>query len=147
MDGKNNYVYDMEFISNYDGDSLWIWISKTWDFGFEDYVSKRKKINVRLWQCDTPELRDKRPDFKLAAELAKKKTRVWIENEPCDFISLDKPDKYGRALGDFRRADHSTLVQFLLENNYAVRYQGQNKQLVQQAHERNIAVLRERGEI
>ncbi len=81
-----------------------------------DFVTKRKKVAVRLLGVDTPELRDKRSDFKAAAVLARDEVNKWLNAEKVIFLSLDKPDKYGRALGDFQRADGSRLSGFLLEN-------------------------------
>ena len=147
MDGKNNYVYKCIDISNYDGDSFRLTILKQWDFGFGIHVEQKYQIATRIYGIDTPELRDKRADFKAAGYLAKEKAAEWVKAERTQFISLDKPDKYGRALGDFRRESGFMLSDYLIENNYAVAYKGQNKELVEWAHQKNIEQLKERGEL
>lgn len=150
MDGKGNYVYEAVDVSNYDGDSFRCTVRKTWDFGFNIHVTQEYAIATRIKGVDTPELRDGRADFKAAGYLARDKARSWVLKEPAGtvrFISMDKPDKYGRALGDFENAAGARLSAFLLEHGYGVPYEGQNKAEVEAAHEANIAVLKERGEI
>lgn len=56
----------LEF-SNYDGDSF----DLTLDLGFNLVIHRK----CRLEGADTPELRDKRPDYKAAAYLARDKVR------------------------------------------------------------------------
>ena len=144
---KGEYRYECKDISNYDGDSFRVTIFKSWDFGFNIHVHQEYKIATRIYGVDTPELRDKRPDFKAAAQLAKQQASEWVASEPVIFLSLDKPDKYGRALGDFQRADGSTLAEYLINSSYAVYYSGKSKEDIQEAHERNIAYLASIGKL
>lgn len=148
MDGKGNYVYEAVDITNYDGDSFRMTLRKRWDFGFGIHAEQQYSLAVRIKGVDTPELRDKRPDWKAAAYLARDEARRWLsEVGPCRFISVDKPDKYGRGLGDIMNADGDILSAFLLENRLGVPYEGQNKADVEAAHEANIAALKEAGRI
>ena len=150
MDGHGNYVYEAVDITNYDGDSFRLTVKKRWDFGFHIHVTQEYAIATRIKGVDTPELRDRDPDFKAAGYLARDKARSWILKEPAGtvkFISMDKPDKYGRALGDFENAGGNRLSAFLLEHGYGVPYEGQNKADVEAAHAENIRVLKARGEI
>lgn len=150
MVGYGDYVYEAVDISAYDGDSLRCTIRRTWDFGFHMHVTQEREIAVRLIGVDTPELRDKEPDWKAAGYLARDKARSWILKEPAGsvrFISMDKPDKYGRGLGDFENAAGNRLSAFLIEHGYGVPYAGQNKAAVEAAHAENIRILKQRGEI
>ena len=148
-DGKGNYIYQITDIRNYDGDSFRFTVLKKWDFGFDIYFGGEHEISARIKGVDTPELRDKRPDWKAAGYLARDKAREWVANSPdlVRFLSMDKPDKYGRALGDMIRVDGEKLSDYLLANNYGVPYEGQNKSVIEELHEKNIQILKERGEI
>ena len=139
--------YDFDFVSNYDGDSMWIWISQTWDFGFNKFINAREKVNVRLLGVDTPELRDKRPDWKAAAILARNFVTERLEDYGMYFLSKEKPDKYGRALGDFEMTNGELLSQALIDNCLGVRYEGQNKADIESLHAHNINLLKSKGMI
>ena len=56
-------------------------------------------------------------------------------------------DKFGRILGVFILEDGTSLNQWMIDNNYAVLYQGENKELVQEQHQYNKQKLIERGEL
>ena len=142
---QGEYRYECEVEDNYDGDTFWVWITKSWDFGFSTIQNCRKRVNVRLKGVDTPELRDSRPEFKAAGYLAKHRAAEWLHAEPVIFLSLDKPDKYGRALGDFQRADGTKLSSVLLMEHLGVVYEGQNKEDVEAAHKINIEELKAKG--
>ena len=146
MDGAGNYVYEAVVFTNYDGDSFRLTVRKKWDFGFNIHVTQEYKIATRIKGVDTPEMRDKRPDWKAAARLAKSRARDFVASGTARFISMDKPDKYGRALGDIELVDGGgTLSDYLLVNNLGVAYEGQNKALVEKAHEKNIVILKVAG--
>ena len=147
MDGKGNYVYEAVRITNYDGDSFRLTVKKRWDFGFGIHVTQEYHIPTRIKGVDTPEMRDKRPDWKSAAKLAKSVAREFVANGNVMFISMDKPDKYGRALGDFVTADGKMLSKHLIEQRLGVAYEGQNKALIEAAHEENVAYLKASGQI
>ena len=146
-DGKGNYIYEALDITNYDGDSFRLTVRKQWDFGFDIHVIQEHKIATRIKGVDTPELRERRPDFKAAGYLARDKAREWVLESPgpVRFVSMDKPDKYGRALGDFIRPDGSTLTEYLLYNRLGVPYEGQNKADIEALHEVNIEFLKKGG--
>ena len=142
MDGKGAYIYEAVELTNYDGDSFWLTVRKRWDFGFNIHITQEYKIAIRIKGVDTPELRDKRPDWKAAGYLARDRARSWVASGDVRFISMDKPDKYGRALGDLEKAEGGErLSDYLLANSLGVVYEGQNKALVELAHEDNIAYL------
>lgn len=155
--------------SMYDGDSVHVQVfrnhtmpSSFADFGFGDIVTipayimhKEMDVSVRMYGFDCPELRDKRPDFKAAAYLARDKAREWMEDgvENCNlylFTHKDKTGKYGRYLGNFYKDKKnneapSYLKDYLIENHLAVPYHNENKQLVQDSHQKNIDALKEKG--
>lgn len=149
MDGKGAYVYEAVDITNYDGDSFRCVLRKRWDFGFHIHVTQEYAIAVRIKGVDTPELRDNRKDWKAAGFLARDRAREWLKvRQPggaVRFISMDKPDKYGRALGDFESAVGERLSEYLLHERLGVPYQGQNKADVEKAHEGNIGWLKLQG--
>ena len=148
MDGAGNYIYEVSEISNYDGDSFRLDLVKRWDFGFKIHVEQQYHLPVRIVGIDTPELRDKRAAWKAAAYLARDEARAWVKSKaPCKFISMDKPDKYGRGLGDIEAPDGTRLTEYLLEKHLAVPYIGQNKLDVEAAHQENIFFLLETGAI
>ena len=150
MDGKGSYIYEAIEITNYDGDSVRCTLTKKWDFGFHIHVEQTYHVAVRVKGVDTPELRDKRPDWKAAGYLARDAVKSWFLNAVpgfVKFISMDKPDKYGRALGDFEDADGNRLSQFLLDTNLGVAYEGGSKAEIEAMHAKNIAILKEDGRI
>ena len=148
MDGAGNYIYEVSEISNYDGDSFRLDLIKRWDFGFKIHVEQQYHLPVRIVGIDTPELRDKRPAWKAAAYLARDEASAWVKRHaPCKFISMDKPDKYGRGLGDIEAAGGNRLTDHLLLLRLATPYLGQNKKDVEAAHQENINFLLEAGTI
>lgn len=149
IDGKGNYTYEFDGVSNYDGDSFRLRIWKLWDFGFNNIIRQSQEISARIKGIDTPELRDDRPQWKAAAKLAREKAKEWVDLCGDKFVSLDKPDKYGRALGDFvcesGMEAHSYLSEYLIAERLAVRYEGQSKDAVADQHQANINYLIEKG--
>ena len=145
VDGKGNYLYAAKYLGAYDGDSVTLEISKQWDFGFYMKVTESHRIKTRIKGVDTPELRDSRPDWKAAGYLARDKVRKFLEDaQELVFVSLDKPDKYGRALGDIQADGHS-LTEFLLTARLGVAYEGQNKLAIEEAHAKNIQWLKDQN--
>ena len=141
------YWYFVISFSNYDGDSINIIAYKTWDFGFEEKVSKFSPINVRLYGIDTPELRGGTVESKAAGKLAKDKVWNWLNRlwdlDRLVFESQEyKKGKFGRALGDFRDIETgASLNKYLLENRLAVKYHGQSKDDIKQFHQNNLDYL------
>ena len=161
-----SYVYKVIGIdSMYDGDSVNVVVRRVYDtppqkidFGFGDIVTlesrrvtKITEVNVRMHGYDTPELRDKRPDWKAAAYLAKNEAREWMDkvlgdNELYMETYKDKTGKFGRYLANFSRGTTDlTLGRYLIDHHLAVPYHGQNKAEVEVAHAANIKVLKDEG--
>jgi endonuclease YncB( thermonuclease family) len=100
---------------------------------------------------DTPESRTTNLEEKPRGVLSKKKLAeklpvgswVTIETQRSD----NNDDKFGRILGIFILDDGTKVNQWLIDNNYAVPYMGENKALVQEAHQKNKQILIQRGEL
>ena len=157
----------LEILSMYDGDSINVRCVRehtvpetTMDFGFDDIVTSPSHIvtkiidvNVRMHGYDTPELRDKRPDWKAAAYLARNEARLWVKSKLCGqglimITHKDERGKFGRYLANFvSRMDGTTLKDYLIENYMAVPYHGQNKMEIEKAHEANLVKLKELGRV
>jgi len=153
-------------LSMYDGDSVNVRVvrkhdvpERIMDFGFDDVVvipgytiMKEIEVAVRMYGFDTPELRDKRHDWKAAAYLARDVAREWMKDSikagPLVMETYkDRTGKYGRYLANFRSMNGTTLGDYLIQKCLAVPYYGQNKTEVEAAHQANINALKKVGEI
>jgi micrococcal nuclease len=138
------YQYKAKILKVLDGDTVDIDL----DLGFNIVLSNQR---VRMAGIDTPESRTTDKEEKIRGNLSKKKlaeklpigSYVKIETQRSD----NNDDKFGRILAVFILEDGTSLNQWMIDNNYAVLYQGENKELVQEMHQYNKAKLIERGEI
>ena len=174
LDSGPRYVYRVTRIASmYDGDSVNVVVHSTAkspdvsvDFGFGDIiqlsgttVSKETPVSVRMHGYDTPELRDRRPDWKAAAYLARDRAREWMEKalaaKTMDGLFMrtykDRTGKYGRYLATFHvdkaveEGFSPSLGDYLIRNFLAVPYHGQSKADVESAHQANVDKLKTRG--
>lgn len=138
------YQYKAKILKVVDGDTVEIDL----DLGFNIVLSNQR---VRMAGVDTPESRTSNAEEKVRGQLSKKKLAEklpvgsWVKIETLRADSND--DKFGRILGVFILDDGTRVNQWLIDNNYAVPYLGENKELVQEAHQRNKQILIERGEL
>ncbi len=138
------YQYKARILKVVDGDTVEIDL----DLGFNIILANQR---VRMAGVDTPESRTANKEEKPRGLLSKKKLAEklpvgsWatIETQKAD----SNDDKFGRILGIFILDDGTRVNQWLIDNNYAVPYMGENKELVQEAHQRNKQILIERGEL
>lgn len=138
------YQYKAKILKVLDGDTVDIDL----DLGFNIVLANQR---VRLAGIDTPESRTTDKEEKVRGTLSKKKLAeklpigsvVTIETQKSD----NNDDKFGRILAVFVLEDGTSLNQWLIDNNYAVLYQGENKELVQEMHQYNKKKLIERGEL
>lgn len=138
------YQYKAKVLKVLDGDTVDIDL----DLGFNIVLANQR---VRMAGIDTPESRTENKEEKVRGLLSKKKLQeklavgswVTIETQRSD----NNDDKFGRILGVFLMEDGKSLNQWLIDNNYAVAYAGQNKELVQEEHQKNKQKLIERGEL
>ena len=138
------YEYSCKINKVLDGDTVDINL----DLGFNIVLANQR---VRMAGVDTPESRTTNAEEKIRGLLSKKKLTEKLGSAKwCKIRTLksdNNDDKFGRILGEFILDDGTNVNQWLIENNYAVTYQGENKDLVQEQHQKNKAILISRGEL
>ena len=138
------YQYKCRINKVIDGDTVEVDL----DLGFSTILSNQ---TIRLLGIDTPESRTTNKEEKVRGMLSKKKLQEKLPLGTWSTVTTHKndnnDDKYGRILGEFILEDGTNLNKWLIENNYAVAYNGENKELVQEAHQVNKKKLIERGEL
>ena len=104
---------------------------------------------VRLMGIDTPESRTSDKDEKPYGLLSKKKLTEQIEKAEVIKIvtTRDEKGKFGRILGTLVADNGDNINAYMIRHNYAVHYQGQSKDDVQEEHLKNRVILNERGEM
>ena len=128
-----------------DGDT----INVDLDLGFNVVLSNQ---NVRLLGIDTPESRTSDKAEKIFGNLSKEKVKEFIDK--CEgqiilqTVLSDSEDMFGRLLGKvINPKDNSSLNEWLIWNNYAVAYNGENKNKVQESHLSNRKILIDKKEV
>lgn len=138
------YTYKCRINKVLDGDTVEIDL----DLGFNTTLANQK---VRLLGVDTPESRTTNKEEKPRGLLSKKKLQEKLPVGSWAKITTHRSDnnddKFGRILGEFILEDGTNVNKWMIENNYAVPYLGENKELVQEAHQANKKKLIERGEL
>jgi micrococcal nuclease len=138
------YQYKAKVLKVLDGDTVDIDL----DLGFNIVLANQR---VRMAGIDTPESRTVDTEEKVRGQLSKKRLAEklpvgsWVRIETQKSDSND--DKFGRILAVFIMEDGTSLNQWMIDNNYAVLYNGENKELVQEMHRYNKQKLIERGEL
>jgi micrococcal nuclease len=128
-----------------DGDT----INVDLDLGFNVVLSNQ---SVRLLGIDTPESRTSDKVEKVFGTLSKDKVKVFIDK--CEgqiileTVLSDSEEKFGRLLGKvINPKDNTSLNEWLIWHNYAVAYNGENKDKVAQAHLSNRKILIDKKEV
>jgi len=138
------YQYKCKIIKVLDGDTVDIDL----DLGFKIILANQR---VRMAGVDTPESRTTIAEEKVRGQLSKKKLAEKLPVGSWQIIETQKPDsnddKFGRILGVFILEDGTRVNDWLIQNNYAVPYKGENKDLTQAEHQANKKILIERGEL
>ena len=138
------YQYKCKIIKVLDGDTVDIDL----DLGFKIILANQR---VRMAGVDTPESRTAIAEEKIRGQLSKKKLAEKLPVGSWQIIETQKPDsnddKFGRILGVFILEDGTRVNDWLIQNNYAVPYKGENKDLTQAEHQANKKILIERGEL
>ena len=138
------YQYKCKIIKVLDGDTVDIDL----DLGFKIILANQR---VRMAGVDTPESRTTIAEEKIRGLLSKKKLAEKLPIGSWQIIETQKPDsnddKFGRILGVFILEDGTRVNDWLIQNNYAVPYKGENKDLTQAEHQANKKILIERGEL
>jgi micrococcal nuclease len=138
------YQYKCKINKVLDGDTVDIDL----DLGFNIVLVNQR---VRMAGVDTPESRTSNKEEKPRGLLSKKKLAEKLPIGSWQIIETQKSDnnddKFGRILGVFILEDGTKVNDWLIQNNYAVPYKGENKDLTQAEHQANKKILMERGEL
>ena len=138
------YQYKCKINKVLDGDTVDIDL----DLGFNIVLANQR---VRMAGVDTPESRTANKEEKPRGLLSKKKLAEKLPVGSWQIIetqrSYNNDEKFGRILGVFILEDGTQVNDWLIKNNYAVPYKGDNKELTQADHQVNKKILMERGEL
>jgi micrococcal nuclease len=138
------YQYKCKINKVLDGDTVDIDL----DLGFNIVLANQR---VRMAGVDTPESRTSNKEEKPRGLLSKKKLGEKLPVGSWQIIETQRSDnnddKFGRILGVFILEDGTKVNDWLIKNNYAVAYRGENKELTQAEHQANKKILMERGEL
>ena len=142
------WTYRAKVIRVVDGDTVDVDI----DLGFGIW---QKNERVRIMGIDTPESRTRNKVEKKFGLAAKAKLQSLLGKDTVLKTTINKKGvdmkgKFGRILGDFVCYDHandrhSTVTQILVDEGYAVKYHGQSKDDIQEAHLANRERLVKEG--
>lgn len=113
MENQVNYTYNVNVVSVYDGDTITVDV----DLGFKIWA---KKIKVRLWGINTPEIRGGTAATKAHGKQVTQYVRDRILNKAVVMKSNGK-GKYGRWLGVIY-VDGVNLNEELVRQGMAVEY-------------------------
>tara|TARA_Y100001938_G_scaffold66931_1_gene92899 strand:+ start:225 stop:695 length:471 start_codon:yes stop_codon:yes gene_type:complete len=141
------YEYRCKIVRVVDGDTIDVDI----DLGFGIWLHKER---VRLYEVDTPESRTRDKVEKIFGLEAKKMIESWLPVDSTQKLitKKDKAGKFGRILGEFEIFDpkqdkQTTVNEWMIINNYAVRYNGQSKKDILNEHIQNYQRLVEYSNI
>lgn len=118
-----------------DGDTVDVDI----DLGFNVWLHGER---VRLYGVDTPESRTRDQEEKKYGLAAKEFVKKFLDDEwlILKTAEYDAAGKFGRVLGElYRTTNYSdrSVNEYLIEKHHAVRYYGQSKEDIQEAHLKN----------
>jgi len=131
------YEYKCEVKRVVDGDTVDVII----DLGFSILYSTR----VRLYGIDTPESRTRNKDEKVRGFLSKDYLKDWLDQGGVIIRTYrDKKGKFGRVLGEMVVGGRNINL-LMVEENLAVKYEGQSKEDIKKEHEINREKLIEKG--
>ena len=130
------YEYNVEIRRVVDGDTIDVLI----DLGFGIQMAER----VRLAGVDTPESRTRNLREKKYGKLATARVSELLpvgDTVKAMSRSYNSKGKFGRAMFDFCLQDGRVLSDVLVAEYLAVKYHGQSKDDVKDAHEANWNIL------
>lgn len=143
------YQYKVSVVKVVDGDTIDVDI----DLGFSTVLKKQR---VRMVGIDTPESRTRDLVEKKFGKASKKHLKKLLESaESLSLISHDK-GKFGRILGTviahFAEGHpvYETEINIndqMIKDHHAVKYSGENKDLVEEQHLANREILLKKGEV
>ena len=131
------YEYKCKIVKIIDGDTVDVDI----DLGFGVWLHKER---IRLYGIDTPESRTRDLEEKKYGLKAKEMVETFMPVGSIQTLitEKDKSGKFGRILGKFRVHEphldrYVILNDFMVDNHYAVQYNGQSKKEIAEEHLRN----------
>jgi len=135
------HEYNCKILRVVDGDTVDVDI----DLGFGIW---RHKERVRLLGIDTPESRTRDKEEKRFGLLSKQYLK---DHYPTGSMAVlrtykDATGKFGRILGELVWED-STINKIMVDEHYAVLYNGQSKEDIEEQHLKNRKKLLEAGKI
>ena len=135
------HEYKCKILRIVDGDTVDVDV----DLGFGIWMHKER---VRLLGIDTPESRTRDKEEKRFGLLSKKYLQ---DHYPVGSMAIlrthkDKTGKFGRILGELVWED-STINKIMVDEHYAVLYNGQSKEDIEEQHLENRKRLVEAGKI
>ncbi|MBJ34102.1 MAG: nuclease [Flavobacteriaceae bacterium] len=146
LKGAIMYEYKCKILRVVDGDTVDVDI----DLGFGMWMHKER---VRIMGIDTPESRTRDKVEKKFGLASKQRLKDLLPvgssqelHTQIDKSGEDKKGKFGRILGDFM-IDTKLATSIMIEEGYAVLYNGQNKDEVEQAHLNNRERLIKEGKV
>jgi micrococcal nuclease len=139
------YEYHAKVINVIDGDTIVVDI----DLGFNVVLSNQ---SVRLLGVDTPESRTSDKIEKVFGLASKDYAKEFIENCKKQVIlrthKSDDSEKFGRLLGEIINPNSTEVLNnSLVEEGFAVKYLGENKDNVKNLHLQNRKRLIDAGKI
>ena len=136
------YEYNCRIVKVVDGDTVDVDI----DLGFDVLLSNQR---IRLKGIDTPESRTRDLEEKKFGLLAKQMVESYCPVGQTITLrtSKDERGKFGRILGEFMvyhaaTDRYTSLNDILVDEGYAVAYEGQSKEEIKEAHFFNREKLR-----
>ena len=137
------YEYKCEVKRVVDGDTMDVIL----DLGFDVLHS----VRVRLAGIDTPESRTRDLDEKARGKLSKAYLKESIKGKKVVLKTRlkDSRGKFGRVIAEvwaeFEEGSLRNVNELMIKECYAVKYNAENKALVEEAHLANRAILIEKG--
>lgn len=131
------FQYDVNVKKIIDGDTVSVDIFA----GFNIWILDEK---IRIKGIDTPESRSSDKIEKLFGLASKKRLSELLENK-VRLITDTKKGKFGRVLGDFALSSGEMVSDILINECFAVKYDGQSKDLLRELHLRNRQFLIRKG--
>ena len=137
------YEYKCKIKRVVDGDTMDVIL----DLGFDIHHS----VRVRMAGIDTPESRTRDKDEKARGKLSKAFLKESIKGRKIVLKTKikDAKGKFGRVIAEvwaeFEEGRLRNIYELMIKECYAVRYNAENKALVEEAHMKNRAQLIEKG--
>jgi micrococcal nuclease len=134
------FEYRCKILRILDGDTVDVDL----DLGFKVVLSKER---VRIAGIDTPESRTRDLEEKKFGLASKERLKQLLgKTAVVRTMKPDSKEKFGRILGDFI-VDGKSVSEILIEEGYAVPYQGDNKENSRELHMKNRERLIAEGKV